>query len=47
MVTLIVARCQLHAWSLLNRSQRLIADAQHLAFEDNWHWGPSAEETYR
>ncbi len=22
-------------------------DAQLLAFEDTWHWGPSAEETYR
>jgi site-specific DNA-methyltransferase (adenine-specific) len=22
-------------------------DAQHLAFEDTWHWGWSAEETYR
>jgi site-specific DNA-methyltransferase (adenine-specific) len=23
------------------------SDAQLLAFEDTWHWGPSAEETYR
>ncbi|MDP3983825.1 MAG: hypothetical protein Q8Q52_02310 [Acidimicrobiia bacterium] len=22
-------------------------DAQLLAFEDTWHWGPSAEQTYR
>src|SRR5436190_23610822 len=22
------------------------SDAQILAFEDTWHWGPSAEETY-
>ena len=22
-------------------------DAQLLAFEDTWHWGPSAEATYR
>ena len=23
------------------------SDAQLLAFEDTWHWGPSAESTYR
>src|SRR5215204_4243223 len=23
------------------------SDAQLLAFEDTWHWGPSAEETFR
>ena len=23
------------------------SDAQLLAFEDTWHWGPSAEATYR
>jgi hypothetical protein len=26
--------------------RRYLPDAQLLAFEDTWHWGPSAEATY-